>query len=92
VAKYFRKYQSVHCGAFNFSLLFGGTDTSPVRGEGFQFKFPWDTDLRLRRPAYNKSRTNFRYQPETIAASDQSLRPLQALRQRAVCPSDDIGP
>jgi regulator of protease activity HflC (stomatin/prohibitin superfamily) len=42
--------QSGHAGVY-FSLLFGGTDTKAIRGEGFQLKFPWDTifdyDIRL---------------------------------------------
>ncbi|HEV3065394.1 MAG TPA: SPFH domain-containing protein, partial [Chthoniobacterales bacterium] len=54
----FVNIQSGHAGVY-FSLLFGGTDTKSVRGEGFQLKFPWDTiydyDIRLQQVPYEFS-------------------------------------
>jgi regulator of protease activity HflC (stomatin/prohibitin superfamily) len=49
---------SGHAGVY-FSLLFGGTDTKSVCGEGFWLKFPWDKiydyDLRWQLVSYDYS-------------------------------------
>src|ERR1700722_10204164 len=82
---------SGHAGVY-FSLLFGGTDTKSVRGEGFQLKFPWDTifdyDIRLQQVPYEFS---------VITADGLQLRiqvsvRCKPLRQRLSLLQKDIGP
>jgi regulator of protease activity HflC (stomatin/prohibitin superfamily) len=83
--------QSGHAGVY-FSLLFGGTDTKSVRGEGFQLKFPWDTiidyDIRLQQVPYEFS---------VITADGLQLQirvsvRCKPLRQRLALLQKDIGP
>ncbi len=82
---------SGHAGVY-FSLLFGGTDTKSVRGEGFQLKLPWDTifdyDIRLQQVPYEFS---------VITADGLQLRirvsvRCKPLRQRLALLQKDIGP
>jgi regulator of protease activity HflC (stomatin/prohibitin superfamily) len=83
--------QSGHAGVY-FSVLFGGTDTKSVRGEGFQLKLPWDTiidyDIRLQQVPYEFS---------VITADGLQLRiqvsvRCKPLRQRLSLLQKDIGP
>jgi regulator of protease activity HflC (stomatin/prohibitin superfamily) len=87
----FVNIQSGHAGVY-FSLLFGGTDTKSVRGEGFQLKFPWDTifdyDIRLQQIPYEFS---------VITADGLQLQirvsvRCKPLRQRLALLQKDIGP
>ena len=87
----FVNIQSGHAGVY-FSLLFGGTDTKSVRGEGFQLKFPWDTiidyDIRLQQVPYEFT---------VITADGLQLRiqvsvRCKPLRQRLALLQKDIGP
>jgi regulator of protease activity HflC (stomatin/prohibitin superfamily) len=87
----FVNIQSGHSGVY-FSLLFGGTDTKSVRGEGLQLKFPWDTiidyDIRLQQVPYEFS---------VITADGLQLRiqvsvRCKPLRQRLALLQKDIGP
>jgi regulator of protease activity HflC (stomatin/prohibitin superfamily) len=82
---------SGHAGVY-FSLLFGGTDTSSVRGEGFQLKLPWDKiydyDIRLQQVPYEFS---------VITGDGLQLRirvsvRCRPLRQRLALLQKDIGP
>ena len=83
--------QSGHAGVY-FSLLFGGTDTKSVRGEGFQLKFPWDTifdyDIRLQQVPYEFSVISGDGLQLQIRVSVR-CRPL---RQRLAVLQKDIGP
>ena len=83
--------QSGHAGVY-FSLLFGGTDTKSVRGEGFQLKFPWDTifdyDIRLQQVPYEFSVISGDGLQLLIRVSVR-CRPL---RQRLAFLQKDIGP
>ena len=83
--------QSGHAGVY-FSLLFGGTDTKSVRGEGFQLKFPWDTifdyDIRLQQVPYEFSVISGDGLQLQIRVSVR-CRPL---RQRLALLQKDIGP
>ncbi len=83
--------RSGHAGVY-FSLLFGGTDTKSVRGEGFQLKLPWDTiydyDIRLQQVPYEFS---------VITGDGLQLRirvsvRCRPLRQRLALLQKDIGP
>src|ERR1700736_5075274 len=87
----FVNIQSGHAGVY-FSLLFGGTDTKSVRGEGLQLKFPWDTiidyDIRLQQVPYEFT---------VITADGLQLRiqvsvRCKPLRQRLALLQKDIGP
>jgi regulator of protease activity HflC (stomatin/prohibitin superfamily) len=83
--------QSGHAGVY-FSLLFGGTDTTSVRGEGFQLKLPWDTifdyDIRLQQVPYEFSVISGDGLQLQIRVSVR-CRPL---RQRLAFLQKDIGP
>jgi len=87
----FVNIQSGHAGVY-FSLLFGGTDTKSVRGEGFQLKFPWDTiydyDIRLQQVPYEFSVISGDGLQLQIRVSVR-CRPL---RQRLAVLQKDIGP
>jgi regulator of protease activity HflC (stomatin/prohibitin superfamily) len=87
----FVNIQSGHAGVY-FSLLFGGTDTKSVRGEGFQLKFPWDTifdyDIRLQQVPYEFSVISGDGLQLLIRVSVR-CRPL---RQRLAFLQKDIGP
>ena len=87
----FVNIQSGHAGVY-FSLLFGGTDTKSVRGEGFQLKFPWDTifdyDIRLQQVPYEFSVISGDGLQLLIRVSVR-CRPL---RQRLAVLQKDIGP
>jgi regulator of protease activity HflC (stomatin/prohibitin superfamily) len=83
--------RSGHAGVY-FSLLFGGTDTKSVRGEGFQLKLPWDMiydyDIRLQQVPYEFS---------VITGDGLQLRirvsvRCRPLRQRLALLQKDIGP
>jgi regulator of protease activity HflC (stomatin/prohibitin superfamily) len=83
--------QSGHAGVY-FSLLFGGTNTKWVLGEGFQLKLPWDTiydyDIRLQQVPYAFSVvTADGLQLEV----DVSVR-CRPLRERLARLQKDIGP
>lgn len=83
--------QSGHAGVY-FSLLFGGTDTTSVRGEGLQLKLPWDTifdyDIRLQQVPYEFSVISGDGLQLQIRVSVR-CRPL---RQRLAVLQKDIGP
>jgi regulator of protease activity HflC (stomatin/prohibitin superfamily) len=83
--------QSGHAGVY-FSLLFGGTDTKSVRGEGFQLKLPWDTifdyDIRLQQVPYEFSVISGDGLQLQVRVSVR-CRPL---RQRLAVLQKDIGP
>jgi regulator of protease activity HflC (stomatin/prohibitin superfamily) len=87
----FVNIQSGHAGVY-FSLLFGGTDTKSVRGEGFQLKFPWDTifdyDIRLQQVPYEFSVISGDGLQLQVRVSVR-CRPL---RQRLAVLQKDIGP
>ena len=87
----FVNIQSGHAGVY-FSLLFGGTDTKSVRGEGFQLKFPWDTifdyDVRLQQVPYEFSVISGDGLQLLIRVSVR-CRPL---RKRLAFLQKDIGP
>jgi regulator of protease activity HflC (stomatin/prohibitin superfamily) len=87
----FVNIQSGHAGVY-FSLLFGGTDTTSVRGEGFQLKLPWDTifdyDIRLQQVPYEFSVISGDGLQLQIRVSVR-CRPL---RQRLAFLQKDIGP
>ena len=83
--------QSGHAGVY-FSLLFGGTDTKSVRGEGFQLKFPWDTifdyDIRLQQVPYEF----FVISGDGLQLQIRVSVRCRPLRQRLAVLQKDIGP
>jgi len=83
--------QSGHAGVY-FSVLFGGTDTKSVRGEGFQLKFPWDTiidyDIRLQQVPYEF----FVITADGLQLRIQVSVRCKPLRQRLALLQKDIGP
>ena len=83
--------QSGHAGVY-FSLLFGGTDTKSVRGEGFQLKFPWDTifdyDIRLQQVPYEF----FVISGDGLQLQIRVSVRCRPLRQRLALLQKDIGP
>jgi len=87
----FVNIQSGHAGVY-FSLLFGGTDTKAVRGEGLQLKLPWDTiidyDVRLQQIPYEFSVITADGLQVQIRVSVR----CKPLRQRLALLQKDIGP